>query len=190
MPRAGLTRQRVIQAAADFVDEVGLDGLTLALLADRFGVAVPSLYKHVEGLEAVRRGVAALAVRALGSALESALEAVPSSQPTARLRALARSYRAFALQHPGQYEATIRAASPDDPDLVAASDAVLRLVSGVLAERAPTGDDAIDAVRILRSALHGFVSLEAAHGFGLPRDVDRSFERLVTILDRGLTPGG
>jgi hypothetical protein len=35
--------------------------------------------------------------------------------------------------------------------------------------------------------LHGFVTLEAAGGFGLPRDVDRSFDRLVDALDAALT---
>jgi hypothetical protein len=44
------------------------------------------------------------------------------------------------------------------------------------------GDDAIDAIRALRSALHGFVLLETGGGFGLPVDVDRSFERLVAGL--------
>jgi hypothetical protein len=40
------------------------------------------------------------------------------------------------------------------------------------------GDDAVDATRALRSALHGFVSLEQAGGFGLPVDVDRSYDQL------------
>ena len=45
---------------------------------------------------------------------------------------------------------------------------------------------AIDAARALRSALHGFVDLENHGGFGLPVDVDRSFERLVSALERDL----
>ncbi|MDI5938548.1 TetR-like C-terminal domain-containing protein, partial [Micromonospora sp. DH15] len=45
------------------------------------------------------------------------------------------------------------------------------------------GDDAVDATRVLRSALHGFLALEAAGGFGLPRDLDRSYDQLVAGLD-------
>jgi Tetracyclin repressor-like, C-terminal domain len=41
----------------------------------------------------------------------------------------------------------------------------------------------VDATRALRSALHGFVMLENAGGFGLPRDVDRSFGQLVAAFD-------
>lgn len=36
---------------------------------------------------------------------------------------------------------------------------------------------------MLRSTLHGFVSLAAAGGFGLPRAVDTTFDRLVAALD-------
>jgi AcrR family transcriptional regulator len=186
VPRAGLNPALVVDEAARLADEIGLERLTLAALAARFGVAVPSLYKHVGGLDAVRRGVAIRGVRDLGEALDAALAAAPGT-PSARLRALAVSYRGFARAHPGRYAASVRAAAPDDAEHVAASNVVLRLVLDVLGERGLGGDDAIDAARGLRAALHGFVALESAGGFGLPRDVDRSFERLVDVLDAGLT---
>jgi hypothetical protein len=48
------------------------------------------------------------------------------------------------------------------------------------------GDGAIDAIRVVRSALHGFVALERGGGFAMARDVDASFERLVDVLVTGL----
>ncbi len=48
------------------------------------------------------------------------------------------------------------------------------------------GDEATHAIRGLRSLLHGFVSLEAAGGFGLPLDLDESFTRLVRVFAAGL----
>jgi hypothetical protein len=48
------------------------------------------------------------------------------------------------------------------------------------------GEDAIHGARIVRSALHGFVALEAGEGFGISLDLDESFARLVATLDRGL----
>jgi Tetracyclin repressor-like, C-terminal domain len=50
-------------------------------------------------------------------------------------------------------------------------------------------DETVHATRAVRSALHGFVVLEAAGGFGLPQDVDESYARLVDLLDSGLGRG-
>lgn len=47
--------------------------------------------------------------------------------------------------------------------------------------------DVIDATRALRSALHGFVTLETSGGSGLPVDIDRNFERLVRGLEAAMS---
>ena len=52
--------------------------------------------------------------------------------------------------------------------------------------RAAIGRAREDAIRAMRSALHGFVSLETNDGFGLPVSIDRSFDYLVDSLVRAL----
>jgi AcrR family transcriptional regulator len=196
MPRAGLTQEVVIARAADLADEIGYDQLTLTALAARLGVAVPSLYKHVDGLDSLRRGVALAAIRELGEALCGSLAETASARADTPGRAdrsrrgdvqlIAAAYRRYALEHPGRYAATIRAAPSGDHELAAASDAVLGPVLDILATFGLQGDARIHAARALRAGLHGFVSLEAAGGFGLPQDVDRSFEAMIGMLERGL----
>jgi hypothetical protein len=44
VPRAGLSTEVVVAEAARLVDAEGAGSLTLAALAQRFGVAQPSLY--------------------------------------------------------------------------------------------------------------------------------------------------
>lgn len=163
-------------------DEVGLEDLTLTAVAERFGVAVPSLYKHVDGLDGLRRGLAVLAVGELGEAMAVAVE----GNGTDPLPALAHAYRAYARSHPGRYAATIRAPDRDDEEANAVNRQVLDTVLGVLESYGLTDADAIDATRTLRAAMHGFVSLESLGGFGLPRAVDRSYERLIELLDAAL----
>jgi AcrR family transcriptional regulator len=182
VPRAGLTREAVVAEAARIVDEVGYERLTLAAVASRFGVAVPSLYKHVDGLPALRRELALVAVRELGLALTEEV----ANDPDRAFAAMSYAYREFARAHPGRYVATLRAPDPEDEEARAAADEVLGTVLSVLGSYGLSGSDAVDAARTLRSALHGFVSLEAIGGFGLPVDVDRSFERLVEIVDGAL----
>ncbi|GAB2938669.1 TetR/AcrR family transcriptional regulator [Micromonospora polyrhachis] len=182
MARAGLTPARVVAEAAQLADEGGLDRLTLAAVAQRLGVALPSLYKHVRGLDDLHR---LLAIRALDELSDHLSEATVGRSGSIALQHLASAYRTYASNHPGSYAATLRsAASSDDTAYLAASDRAVRIVYAVLAGYGLTADQLVDATRSLRSALHGFVSLEAAGGFGLPQDVDRSYERLISVLDQ------
>ena len=71
---------------------------------------------------------------------------------------------------------------PGDVDDERVSAAAVAVLADVLAGYDLRGVDAIDAIRALRSALHGFVTLQASGGFGLPVDVDRSYERMVAGL--------
>jgi AcrR family transcriptional regulator len=197
MPRAGLTPDLIVAEAARLADEVGFEGVTLAVLAARFGVAVPSLYKHIAGIDDVRRRLAIRSVREFGRALEEAIAAAPAAKSRDRaagqadrltvLLAMADGYRGYARAHPGRYASSVRAPEPGDAEHRDANAAVLATAFAVLDRYGLAGDDAIDAARALRAALHGFIALEAAGGFGLPRDVERSYHRLVHGLHHALS---
>ena len=182
MPRAGLSTAGVVAGAAAIADEVGLDRLTLAMVAKRFGVALPSLYKHVGGLDALLQKVSALAVAELAEELVAAAAGLAGADA---LRAMASAQRAYAKRHPGRYPAAQRVPDPADPAHVAAGEKAVGVSFAVLRGYGLDGDDLIDATRAVRSAIHGFVTLEIAGGFGLPRDIDRSFDRLVDMLHEG-----
>ncbi len=184
MARAGLSPAIVVAEAARLADEVGLDRLTLAALAARLGVALPSLYKHIRSLDALQWKVSALATAELADAVGPAAAGRSRADAVA---GVAGAYRDYARRHPGRYPGTQRVPDPADPEHVAAAHRVVGTVYAVLGGYGLADDDLVDAARVLRSALHGFVSLEQAGGFGLPRDVDRSFERMVDALDAALT---
>jgi AcrR family transcriptional regulator len=181
VPRAGLTQTRVVEEAELIADEDGLARLTLAAVAGRLGVRQPSLYKHIDGMDGLQRRIAVRAKNEMAAILARA--AVGRSRGDA-IVSMARAYRAWALQHPGRYAAMQRAPVAGDADDEAASRATVQVTFDVLAGFGLHDDDAIDATRALRSALHGFVTLETSGGFGLPADIDRSFDRLVRGLVR------
>ncbi len=181
MPRAGLDREAVVAAAASLADSLGLEAVTLARLASDLGVRPPSLYVHVDGLQDLRRQLGARGARELGASLQ---EAAAGRAGRDALEAIGQAYRDYARRHPGSYEALQRPVPSDG-----AADAAAQLVGVVLAVLRGyglKGDDAIHGARIVRSALHGFVTLEQAGGFAIPLALDETFDRLLTMLDRGL----
>lgn len=182
MPRAGLTAQTVTDAAAELADADGLEAVTLAALAARLGVRAPSLYAHVEGLDDLRGRIAARGAEQLAERLQAA---VAGRSGATALRALAAAYRDYAREHPGAY-AALQRVTGRDARAAEAAERTVGVVLAVLEGFGIEGDAALHATRAIRSALHGFVLLEAQEGFGLPLDVDESFGVLVGVLDRGL----
>lgn len=180
MPRAGLTSERVVAEAAAVADEVGLERLTLAAVAQRLGVTVPSLYKHVRGMEGLRRELSVLGVRELTVVLSAATVGRAGRDA---LHGLATGYREYAKAHPGRITASVRAPDPEDTGHLAVAADALAVISAALVGYGITEADRVDAIRSLRAAMHGFVMLEIGGGFGLPQSVDDSYERLVDSLD-------
>jgi AcrR family transcriptional regulator len=183
MARAGLTAERVTEAAAELADEIGFGAVTVSALARRFGVADASLYSHVKNLHDLRVRVALRAARIQG---ESLTAAVAGRSGKDAMAAFAAAYRAFALAHPGLYEATQMRL---DPGVAAASPDIRRILTTTNAVVSAYGlpePDHTDAIRLLRSTFHGFANLEAAGAFLHARDVQASWDKIIDALDGAL----
>ncbi|MEU9353156.1 TetR-like C-terminal domain-containing protein [Streptomyces griseoloalbus] len=179
MPRAGLTADRLVAAAADLADEAGYENVTLSALARRFGVKDASLYAHVRGLHDLRTRMALLAG---GELIDRIAAAVAGRSGKEALAAFAGAYREYALTHPGRYAA---AQLRLDQTLVADSPALRRTAEvtyGLLRAYGLEEPDLTDAVRLLRSTFHGYCALEAAGAFGAPREVEASWARTIDAL--------
>mgnify|MGYP001194550269 CR=1 FL=1 len=182
-PRIGLDRDSVLRAAAELADAEGLEAVTLATLAAKLRIRSPSLYNHVNGLQDLRRQLARHGLELLASALRREMAGKSGGEA---VRALSRSYLSFARAHPGLYEAIQRAPGPDDDALREAGGEVVGLIVQAVSVYGLEGDAALHAVRIVRSLLHGFVSLERQGGFGLPLDLDATFRLMVETFLAGV----
>ena len=182
--RVGINLDAVVRAAAKIADDEGWDALTLARVAGKLRVRSPSLYNHIGGLETLRRELKLLVMRELNTALT---RATGGKSRDDAVRALAAAYRAFVKRHPGTYAATMVAAPKNDPAVEAAAGHIVETLLSVLSGYGLDRREGIHAIRAMRSAVHGFAALEIAGGFGIPLDVDKSFDWLVSSLLKGLS---
>jgi AcrR family transcriptional regulator len=156
----------------------------MGLLAERLGVKTPSLYKHVDSLADLTHRIAVLAMTEVGDALRDATQGRAGSDA---LTAAAQAMRTYVKEHPGRYSAAngARPTGPDDP-LIPAANRVLASLSAVLRGYQLDPSQEIHALRMLRSMLHGFATLEVAGGFAFDTDIDDSFTWMVNLIDQGL----
>lgn len=184
MPRQGLTSERVSAAAAELADSVGLSRLTVAAVARHFGVSDAALYVHVRGRDALIEQVAVRAAAAFADGLALAVAGRAGRQA---LVGFAKAWRAFAVAHPGQYAATQLQLPPEVGTSSAGHLRLIELSYAMLRGYGLDEPDLTDAMRFVRSTFHGFVSLEAVHGFGHPRDIDASWSSILDAVHATLS---
>ena len=182
--KIGLSPNLVLAATAEIADQHGFDGVTLAAVAGRLGVRSPSLYAHYDGLGALRRALCLDAASTLAEALRTGRKGLRGASA---LAGVCRAYLVYARRHPGGYQA-VHAVAPAEGDTqlyLALAEVVMPVVSCLTEMGVPAGE-MIHQTRVIRSALHGFASLEQGNGFGRPSDFDLSFERLIDLLTSGI----
>jgi AcrR family transcriptional regulator len=186
-------RAEVKQAALRQIAESGPAGLSVSAIGKELGVSGPALYRYFTGRDELLTELVIDAYDDLAGALTAAAGHAPGQQPRARLEALARAYRSWALAQPHRYRLLFGPPLPGydahAQRLVAASQAAMDALLGVLRDignRAPAppgpplaseltawarahGFDVDPAIALravlIWSRLHGLVSLEIGGNF-------------------------
>lgn len=145
MPRAGLTRDAIVDAAFGLLAEGGLEAITARALAGRLGVRAGALYYHLPDMAALRDEMATRVLRRL---MQGADQAAGMDWRTL-LRSAAHGSRGVLLEY------------PDGARLVAGTyltdDDVLRAMETPLSALVAEGFTALDAQRAL-STVNAFVT--------------------------------
>jgi len=182
--KIGLTLEKIIDVAATIADQDGLEAASLRAVADELGIKTPSLYNHVAGLTGLRRELALRAARQLADvfAAESG-----SDDPALLIRRTARRYREFSKQHAGLYQSLLPAPKPgEDDELYEELAAPVTVLADALVAAGVDERQTIHLIRALRSMVHGFVDLEMKDGFGMPEDIEESFDRALDVIVAGV----
>jgi AcrR family transcriptional regulator len=165
-------RARTIAAAArEILEREGRDALTMRRLGEAIGIRAPSLYKHFPNKAAVEASLIETGFVEVAAAVEDAFAVDGAS-----LTALARTYRAFARDHPHLYRLMTAGPLPRE-----------RLREGVEDRAAApllriAGDP--DLARAIWAFAHGMTILELDGRFPPGADLDRAWEEGVAAFER------
>ena len=191
--------------------ESGPAGLSVSAIGKQLGVSGPALYRYFASRDELLTELVIDAYHDLADALRAAAGQPPAAEPRARLEALARAYRSWALAQPHRYRLLFgpplpgydahaqrtrgRLASRDEPAARVLRElgdrtapAPPQPLASQLTAWAQAHDPGIDPATALRavliwSRLHGLVSLEIAGNFAsMGIDPDQVFEAQLATL--------
>lgn len=181
--RTPLGRDRIVETAARLLESHGPEKLTLTLIAQDLGVTQPALYKHVDGLDMVWRGIGLLEREHLVSRLTNATIGLSGDDA---VRAVADAWRGFAHDLPMLYSTAGRYPVKGDGELEAAVDQVIDVIVAALRGFELTDDERLHGAIALRSALHGFCAFELGDGNPTPLASDDLYTHTVELFLEGL----
>ncbi len=187
MPRrAKVDKKKVVITAANLVNRMGADALSLNRLASELGIKPPSLYNHIDGLPHLLIELGVLNTRKMA---ESMTEAVIGKSGSNAIRSLAYAYRNYIKENPGLYLVTLKSSNNqqmESSELRAMESKVVSIVQAVIAPYGLSEEDALHTIRGFRSIVHGFTTIEIAGGFGLALNCDESFNRVIEMFIESL----
>lgn len=184
MRKKGLTRESVIKAAKDVIEEKGYENFTMHLLAAKLGIKTASLYAHVESIDALITNVMLLALEEQKKAILSAVEDKTRDDA---VEAVCAASRAFAKEHEELYKLIMQIPLSRNKTAYDAAWSIAEPYTLAISGYNISGERREHWERVLRATAHGFISQEG-HGYftHYSADIEESFRIAVRCVIAGL----
>lgn len=184
MPRKGLTKEAVIDASIQLIQQQGNGAFSLNELARVLDIRPASLYNHIESVQEL---TAALGCRIADMIKQAELEAIAGKKGQDALFALCDAYRSFARRHIGLYKVLMGMQKDKSACTPEAFREMTMPIMQVLSDYEITPHDRMHWQRILRAMMHGFITHEFAGGFlSFSVDSDETYRMAVRAMETGL----
>ena len=168
MPRLGLTADTIIETAAQMANEIGIDKISIKLLAEKFNIKSPSFYNHFTNLDEIKNGVMLYGWKQLE---EKALRAAVGVSGYDAVKAICYAFYDYATSNAGIFDAMLW---------------YNNFHYKITASLSISEQNSRHLVRMFRSFLEGFCLLVNKKSFGNPLPVSDTFALSVDTLIAGM----
>lgn len=176
-----LSRQHVIAGAICCIDQDGASALGVSRVARFLGIKPPAIYKHLESGAALQR---ATAIELWQQYLSDCQQAISErSITTELLKQLGHFTRNFAKAYPARYQVMMQVQlQSSDPEAAVVIQGLLKFLRQALNAYDLSSTQLIDVMRMLNSAIYGFIAVEQAGLMTLERSTDQSYDVMLNAL--------
>ncbi|MCI5835642.1 MAG: TetR/AcrR family transcriptional regulator [Firmicutes bacterium] len=183
MAKNNINNEIIIEASARIANRIGLDNLSLKLIAEELNVKSPSLYNYVSSLDSVKQNLMVYGWKQLEEALVDSAVGVTGYEA---LKNMCNTFYNYATNEKGVFTAMLWYNKYESEITKNATTRLFNTVFKILKPLSISGDNINHIIRTLRSFLEGFALLVNNDAFGNPISIKDSFDLSLTIIMNGI----
>ena len=183
MARIGMDANTIISRATQMANQMGMENMTLKMLADDLGVKTPSLYNHIDGLEDLKMQ---LMIYGWKQMEERIIQSVIGISGYDAIKAGCYAFYEYATENPGIFNAMLWYNKSQNAETMEATSGVFSVLFKITSSLNISEENCNHIIRTLRGFLEGFSLLVNNGAFGNPISISDSFELSVNVLVEGI----
>lgn len=183
MTRVGMDKDIIISKAVELVNKVGIEHITLKMLADNLGVKSPSLYNHINGLDDLKEQ---LMIYGWKQTEQRILHTVIGMSGYDAIRAMCYAFYDYATENPGVFDVMLWYNKFQSDEMEMATSELLSIIFKITKSLNLPDDYCFHLIRTFRGFLEGFFLLVNNGSFGHSLPIMTSFDISINILIAGI----
>ena len=183
MPKNNISDELIITTSARLSNEVGLNNLSLKMIAEELNIKSPSLYNHISSLDDIKEKLMIYGWKQLG---EKATESAVGVAGYEALRNMCYAFYDYATNNKGIFTAMLWYNKFESEEKNEATVKLFSLLFRVLQPLNISDNNIEHIIRTLRGFLEGFALLVNNNAFGNPISIKESFDLSLDIILNGI----
>ena len=183
MSKNSVSDELIIEASADIANKIGLNSLSLKIIAEELNIKSPSLYNHISSLEEVKQR---LMVYGWKQMEEKMLDAAIGVVGYEALKNMCYAFYDYAVNNKGVFTAMLWYNKYESMEKEKATTRLFNMIFKVMKPLNISDVNINHIIRTLRSFLEGFALLVNNNSFGNPVSIQESFDLSLEIIMKGI----
>ena len=175
MARNSISDELIIETSARLSNKVGLDNLSLKMIAEELDIKSPSLYNHISSLDDIKEKLMIYGWKELG---EKAIDSAVGVSGYDALRKMCYAFYDYTINNKGVFQAMLWYNKFKNDEMANATTKLFSILHKILEPLNISSD--------IRSFLEGFSLLVNNNSFGNPISIKESFDLSLDIIINGI----
>lgn len=183
MSKNNISDELIIETSARIANKVGLDNLSLKIIAEELNIKSPSLYNHISSLNEIK---SQLMVYGWKQIEEKMIDSAVGVSGYEALKNMCNVFYDYATNNKGIFTAMLWYNKYESDEKQNATTRLFNMLFKIMKSLNITDENINHIIRTLRGFLEGFSLLVNNNAFGNPISIKESFDLSLEIIMNGI----